>query len=367
MNIALVVHDFDPRYGQGRYAVELARRLGDHHDLRIYANRFGVAPAANVSFQKVPAWRRNSLLTVLTFIRAAERLLQQQPHDLVHSQGLACWNADIITAHVCNSARYQHVPASGRACIFPALVCPLERGFYRQTRARHVIAVSKTVAAEIKAHYDWRRGSSVVYHGTDTRQFRPAENTTERAQARARYHLPERQPVWLFAGEATKGLARVIEQLPDFPEAMLLVISRSAPKAYLEQAARLGVRPRVCWHGPEDRMPLAYQAADIFVYPSEYDAFGLVVAEAMATGLAVVVGRAIGAAEWIVPQGNGLLCDPVQPGSLREALQWLHADLGRGRTLGQAARATVEQHNWDACAAATAAVYEGVARERRAG
>ena len=110
---------------------------------------------------------------------------------------------------------------------------------------------------------------------------------------------------------------------------------------------------------------MAYQAADAFVYPSGYDAFGLVVAEAMASGLPVVIGRSIGAAEWIVPEVNGLLCDPAQPNTLNDSLRWLLSDPQRARTVGQAARATVEQHGWDVCATETAAVYERVAKQRR--
>ena len=78
MKIALVVHDFDLNFGHGRYAVELARRLAPRHDVHVYANRFAVPLAANFTFQKVPAWRRTSLSTVLTFIRPAEKLLQHQ-------------------------------------------------------------------------------------------------------------------------------------------------------------------------------------------------------------------------------------------------------------------------------------------------
>jgi glycosyltransferase involved in cell wall biosynthesis len=100
------------------------------------------------------------------------------------------------------------------------------------------------------------------------------------------------------------------------------------------------------------------------VYPSEYDAFGLVVAEAMASTLPVIVGREIGVAELITHQKNGLLCDPGDSESLRQQLEWVQANPARAARLGHAARQTVEQYSWDACAEGTLRIYEKVVGTR---
>lgn len=365
MKIALVVHDFDPRFGQGRYAVELARRLAVQHDVHVYANRFAAPLSPNVTFQKVRAWRRTAVSTILTFLVKAEARLRRQDYDLIHAQGLTCWHADVITAHICNQARYQDgTPTGVRNRLFPALILPLERRFYQQQRARHLIAVSRKVAGEIAHHYGWRRPESVIYHGTDSSTFHPATNADERRRARARYQLEPAAWVWLFTGEAVKGLRLVIEQLAHFPEATLLVISRSQLEPYRTLATALGVGPRVRFHGVEEETAVACQAADVFVYPSSYDAFGLVVAEAMATKLPVVVGKDIGAAEWIEPGRNGLVCDPRTTATLRQQLEWLRAHPERAQSLGEVGRETVMKHSWDACAEATLAVYEQVRTEK---
>jgi UDP-glucose:(heptosyl)LPS alpha-1,3-glucosyltransferase len=175
-----------------------------------------------------------------------------------------------------------------------------------------------------------------------------------------RYGLDEPAWVWLFVGEATKGLQHVIAQLRHFPDAKLLVMSRSDTATARKLADRLGVAGQVIFQGPIDDVADVYRAADVFVYPSEYDAFGLVVAEAMASALPVVVGFEIGAAEWISHGRNGLLCDPTDPASLHQQLRWIRADPTRAARLGCAARFTVEEHSWDSCAAATLEVYERV-------
>jgi UDP-glucose:(heptosyl)LPS alpha-1,3-glucosyltransferase len=366
MKLALVVHDFDPHFGQGRYCVELARRLAPAHDVHIYANRFGVPLEANWTFQRVPAWRATALTTILTFIRQAEKLLRRRRYDLIHAQGLSCWRADVITAHICNAARARRAGhPGGRHRFFSPIVVPMERRFYRQPHARQLIAVSRRVEAEVVAEYAWQRPRTVIYHGTDTDRFSPPTEG-EKRQARAAYDLAETATAWLFAGEAVKGLSRVIDQLTDFPEASLLVVSRSNLDPFRHRARTLGVNPRIRFFGPEPNMPAAYHAADVLVYPSDYDAFGLVVAEAMAAGLPVVVGQQTGVAEWIVPRQNGLLCDPASPASLRTQLEWLQAEPARSRNLGRAARATVLEHTWDACATATTAVYQKLLAARSA-
>ena len=365
MNVALVVHDFDPNFGHGRYAVELARRLAPHCDLRIYANRFAAAPEPNVAFQRVPALRANALSTVLTFLPAAERLLARRNQDLIHAQGLTCWHADVITGHMCNAAEYERLPpATPRQRLFPAVVVPLERRFFQQARARHLIAISRVFADEIRTHYNWHRDTSIIYHGTDTHTFRPAASNAARRELRAHYDLTSHAWTWLFMGEAVKGLRETIDQLAHFPNAELLVISRSQLADFRDQAARLGVAARVRFHGVEAQPARAFQAADVFVYPSGYDPFGLVVAEAMATELPVIIGQTLGVAEWIEHGRNGLLCDPARPATLQAALAQLAADPALAACLGTAARVTVAAHSWDACATQTLAVYEQVLRER---
>jgi glycosyltransferase involved in cell wall biosynthesis len=220
------------------------------------------------------------------------------------------------------------------------------------------------VAREVIEHYGWNRDATVVYHGTDRLQFRPPHDETERHCAREEYGLQRDAWVWLWAGEAAKGLFHVIPQLQHFPRAHLLVVSRSDVSELRQFASRLGVGAQITFHRPVDDLAEAYRASDVFVYPSVYDPFGLVVSEAMATGLPVIVGSEIGAAEWITHQENGLLCDPANPASLHQQLRWLESDPKRSVTLGSAARRTVTEHSWDRCADATLSVYERVVSAR---
>jgi glycosyltransferase involved in cell wall biosynthesis len=365
MRVALVVDDFALNFGQGRYTVELARRLRHQFEVHLFCNSFQAPHEPGFVFHHVPCWRASAITTSISFAACAERALRRERLDIVHAQGMSCWGADVITAHMCNAAKYQRLPPAGwRGRLFPWLIVPLERRFFRQRRARRLIAISHRFGRDIIAHYGWDKPLSVIYHGTDTDYFCPPENAATCQALRVQFGLPAGAWRWLFMGEAVKGLRDAIAQLVNFPQAVLLAVSRSDFAPYGAFAARLGVGSRVRFWGVESSPVRAFQAADVFVYASRYDPFGLVVSEAMACGLPVVVGQDIGAAEWILPGENGLLCDPGAPESLRAQLKWLAADPARARQLGQAARQTVKAHSWDLCAAQTLAVYESLLKER---
>jgi glycosyltransferase involved in cell wall biosynthesis len=359
IDVALVVHDFDRNNGQGRYCVELTKRLRDRCKFTLYSNTADPAALEGIAWRRVPAWRRRHLGVVFTFLVAAELRLASRHHDLVHAQGLSSWRADIVTVHMINAARLRRLPSARRRDRwFSRLVTPLERGFYRRPRLRHALVMAKGLARELTTEYGWNRPISVVPHGTDTEVFRPPRDVAERAELRARFQVPAQGWVWLFMGEAVKGLREVIEQLPFFPLAHLLVVTRSELASYRDLAARLDVAGRITFFGFAPQPELAYRAADAFIYPSAYDPFGMVATEAMASGLPVVLGREMGAAELVTPGGDGLVCDPADGADLRAQIGLLAADATAASRLGDAARATIMRHDWSACAEATWVAYQ---------
>jgi UDP-glucose:(heptosyl)LPS alpha-1,3-glucosyltransferase len=367
MKVAFVIHDFDQNFGQGRYGVELARYLGSRCEFVVYANTFSAPGISNIRWVPVPAWRFNVVTTVFTFLAASERLLRRDRPDVIHAQGLTSWSADIITGHICNAARARSMAtARRRAHGFIRLITPFERRFYQQRRASELIAISRCLADEIRDEYGWNRGVTVLHHGTNTEQFRPAHDAAERAEYRRHFRLPDGRWTWLFMGEAVKGLKQVIDQLPHFPNAHLLAITRSDAGRYQSQARQLGVLDRISFWGYEPQPELAFRAADVFVYPNDYDPFGMVGSEAMASGMAVVFGRTIGVAELVEHGVNGLLCSPGNPTTIQDQLRRLESDRALGHRLGLAARQTILGTSWEPNSDAVFRLYEKV-HARRSG
>ncbi|HTH47283.1 MAG TPA: glycosyltransferase family 4 protein [Candidatus Limnocylindria bacterium] len=361
MDVALVVHDFDRNNGQGRYCIELTRRLRDRCRFTLYSNTADPDLLDGIVWERIPAWRQRHLTAVFTFLLAVESRLRGREHDLIHAQGLSSWRADVATVHMVNAARaHRLAPARRRDRLFSQIVTPFERAFYRRPQLRHAIVMARGLGRELHEEYGWTKPLSVIPHGTDTEQFRPPADAGERQGLRDRFGVPRDRWVWLFMGEAVKGLGQVIDRLPGFPSAHLLVVTRSPMALFQEQARRVGVAERITFHGFEARPELAYRAADVFVYPSAYDPFGMVATEAMASGLATVIGGDTGAAELVTEGIDGLLCDPARPATLQAKLARLSADPDAAARLGQAARATILRHSWEACGEATLGVYRTV-------
>jgi UDP-glucose:(heptosyl)LPS alpha-1,3-glucosyltransferase len=104
-----------------------------------------------------------------------------------------------------------------------------------------------------------------------------------------------------------------------------------------------------------------FAAADLFVFPTLYEPYGMVISEAMASGIPVITSRAAGAAELIEHGETGwLTADPWDPDQIAVGLRALAADPGLRQRMGAAARSKIEAYTWDRAAEQTMAVYREV-------
>jgi phosphatidylinositol alpha 1,6-mannosyltransferase len=97
-----------------------------------------------------------------------------------------------------------------------------------------------------------------------------------------------------------------------------------------------------------DDLARAYAAFDLFVHTGTRETFGQTLQEAAATGLAVVAPARGGPLDLVDHSRTGLLFDPDDPGSLRDAVAHLAGDRTKRRAMGEAARAHVAGRSWAA-------------------
>lgn len=369
MRIAFVVHDYHQSGGHSRYVSELATRFSDAHEVHVFANTIEPNGATGIQFHRVPAWRRSALTTILTFPLPATRQLNVE-FDIVHAQGISSLRSDVLTAHICSKGWFRarlsnENPPRWKEHLFDRLVSPLEKRIYQNSRTSWVIAVSEKTNRDLAKYYGRTTRTSVIHHGVDTRKFDPQNRERYRAEVLKQSGLSDKDFIFLFVGDLRKGAMTAIKALRQSPGAKLMLVSRTQPIAYEQFATKLGVRDRVVFCPPTDCIEKHYAASDGFVFPTPYDAFGMVISEAMASGLPIITSREAGAAELIEDQREGLLVDNPSDASLvAEHMKRLMADSELRQSLARAARKKMETHSWDMVAEKTMEVYRHVLAER---
>jgi|GEM_PF-136289 glycosyltransferase involved in cell wall biosynthesis len=225
----------------------------------------------------------------------------------------------------------------------------LER-FTRLTcqRARRVIAISQATAQDAIATLGVSADRvDVAAPGFDSGRFHPLP-AEQIAAFRKANDLPER--FWLFIGtlEPRKNLVTLLEGYAALPvsERLPLIIGGGKGWDYepiFEAVARYQLEPFVRFTGfiPADDLPLWYNSAESFIYPSVFEGFGLPVLEAMSSGTPVIVSHASSLIELAEPCGQ--LVDPHDPAAWRDALRMAGGDpawreIARQRGLEQAQR-----------------------------
>ncbi len=182
---------------------------------------------------------------------------------------------------------------------------------------------------------------------------------------RERHSIGDDVSVILFVGGDwdRKGLAHAIKafSLLNCPEAVLLIIGSGDVVAYQQIARDYGVEGKVIFVGQSKEVWQYYAASDALVLPTFNEAFGLVVLEAMSSGLPVLVSSLAGASELVNDGVNGLIInDPSDALEIATKLGTMLFDENLRMSLGKEARQTALKYTWDLVAQRHIEVYEAI-------
>jgi UDP-glucose:(heptosyl)LPS alpha-1,3-glucosyltransferase len=352
LKIALVVHDLHERGGHSLYTRILADKLSSRHDVAVFANVCERPEDALWTSHHVRAWRKNAQATVQTFplgLRAHAAQLDQ--YEIRHMQGYCGGQPDVVTAHICVAAYLDSLrDVSLRHRLSLQLMAAAEARFYRRYEGR-TIAVSRKVARELEEFYGLRGPLSVIPHGVDVTRFGQEEREQHRASVRAELGVREEELLVLYAGDLTKAHAYLRELAAAMPSTRFVIVTSS--QAYHWHAPNVSILPNT------SRLARYYAAADAFVFPTTYDAFGMVLLEAMASGLAVFSSDRAGASELISHGADGFIT-PLDRWVDATAEQLL--DRESLREIGRAAERSARSHDWSTVVEQVEQVYFETAR-----
>jgi UDP-glucose:(heptosyl)LPS alpha-1,3-glucosyltransferase len=288
------------------------------------------------------------------------------PFDIIHAQGFCGLRQNVVTAHICNAAWFAAVDQSTkrqswRKRVFRTIVTRLERMLFRPGRGTRFIAVSALVRDDLARHYGLSERVDVIHHGIDTARFHPQNALTCRRPVRSELGLREDEFVALYVGDWQKAGPPLVRGLALAADVKLVVVTRTSETQVVEDARRESVAQQIVLVRPTEAIERYYAAADVFLFPTFYDTFGMVLTEAMASGLAVIASPAAGASELIRHEQNGLILDSAwDEQSLARHLRRLTDDPDLRQRLGVAARESMLAMTWDEVAQRTLQVYEQV-------
>jgi len=363
MKIGLVVEHFDPRRGGlEQWAWQFVQALQNRgHQVWVISRSFSAeADRLGICCCQTPAG-----LSRLGFARVAEQWLRQLDLDIIHDTG-AGWYCDVFQPHwgswlALTERKLLLLPRWLRPCkrilirYLPRYreIRRLLEGQYRSD-GRLFLALSTQAAKDFQHFHgvppEYIR---IVHNGVDIERFHPANRSRWRSQLRRQFGLDEETMLVLIVAHNFR-----LKGVPTVQEAVCRLAARGRRVQLWvvggrRQGASHGGNGRAESQGPirflgpvEDTVPY-YAAADLYVHPTLYDTFSLVVLEAMASGLPVITSRFNGVQELLHSGREGyVLDDPLDVEELVRKME-ICLDPGIRQQMGQSARRLAEQHPFE--------------------
>jgi glycosyltransferase involved in cell wall biosynthesis len=231
-------------------------------------------------------------------------------------------------------------------------------------RARKVITVSRFSAHEIAAVYGLTPDLIVTIHNGVADEFRPMKDDDAMEGLRRRLHIPPGGFV-LFVGGADPRknhrtfLQAAARQEKDLGGRTLILVGDPVHRfgSYYETARACGLESTVVCPGrvPIADLKLLYTYADLFVFPSLYEGFGMPVLEAMACGAPTITSATSALPE--IAGDAALLVNPTDVMALGQTIVRVLLDSVLGESLRTKGLARVKEFTWRNAAIQTLALY----------
>jgi UDP-glucose:(heptosyl)LPS alpha-1,3-glucosyltransferase len=355
--------------GAERYSIAVVEQLAARHEIHVFAQQTTHA-WPGVTYHRVsmplakPRWLNQLWYATATWWKT------RRGFDIVHSHENT-WHGNVQTLHVKTVRRsvlggrsgLQWLAARLKVAFSPRLgaYLLLERARLRLRPDRAVVVVSQTLLQEVQQEYPATRSMlHVITPGVDT----PARIATKKEARHALSTGAEGQIVLFVANDyRRKGLDALLQAMTGLPTAVRLLVAGSCAQmgTYRDLARAMGLGDRVEFLGPQQDMQMAYACADVLAHPTLEDSFGMVVLEAMAYGLPVLVSgaRHCGFAASLQDEKDALLLvDPNNAEEVRTALHRILSDKALADALIANAADVVRMHTWQHAAMA----YDGLYR-----
>ncbi len=375
--IAVVIPKYGLVGGAEGFAAGLTERIAadPRFEVHVFANRWA-ALSDRISFHRIPMIRFPRFLTTPSFAWFVQQhMAASGTFDLVHTHD-RIFAADIYTMHgIPHRWWVRQVRQKKRMSLFDrATACMEDRLIYRGG-CRRFLAVSELARRVFLEEYSVEPEQVAVLHpGIDGAPYSKLDRGRCRQEVRARLGIASDDPLILFVSmnfsvkgldHLFRGLGRLRQKSP-VARFRLLVVGRGDEKAYGRLARDLGIGDAVVFSGAvaRERLPEIYLAADCYAMLSRFDTFGMVVLEAMAAGLPVLVSGCVGARDLVQEGENGFVIEePGDADAIAERIGALLRDDLLGM-MGPKALQTARENSWETAVRKVLEVYEEILNGR---
>lgn len=396
--LTFAIHDLNSWGGHDRSTLEIARRLSHRFgvDLFVYSitDPQGLESWGDVRIFKVWPYFKKPAFALITYFYLASlvrfgiyKKLIQSEKTVIHATGACSLVSDIVQVQFVNSAwkdlkkklpegLYQ-APHSRTHHVFKrAIIQTYHEGMLHYDSAierlvyckdKTYIAISQQVKRELKKYFGLSDQVHVIHHGVDGKAFCPVndDNRRERDTIRQSLGIKPDEVVIAFVGAyERKGLSIAIEAVGKLPVEIqnrmkLLAVGSGAVEGFRARAKELGISERICFVQHVRHVAPYYRASDVFLLPTFYEPFGLVITEALASGLPSIVSAQAGGAELIRHGESGFLInDPLRFDDITQLLSQVITDANLRKKVGLMAREVAEQRSWEQVANEYAHIIE---------
>ncbi len=362
MRVALAFPGCHRRAGVERVVWECARFLDTRgHTVTVFANEWEEAPGSHITYVRVPMLRRPYFLRGASFFRQCTRALHSATYEVLNTHGCVCPTGGV---HWVQSVHHAWLERS-RAMLsssLPRAVTAKSESFtphstgaraeaFRKGGYRKIIVTTEQVRQDLTRIFGLLEEDIVIIpNGFDPENFNPGRRRAHRKDARNALSLGETDIALLFVAHELerKGYRTILQalQLLHRPDLKVLVVGRADRQRAAVLAEAHGVSEQVIICGPTSDVAHFHAAADLFVLPTQYEAFCLAILEALGSGLPVITSAVPGAQDAIVEGENGsLIQDPNSGEQLALALQ-AYLDGQFREQISMQVSSTVEKYQW---------------------
>jgi glycosyltransferase involved in cell wall biosynthesis len=364
--------------GISQYVASIVARLPElapAHQLVVFVNEADAHwvqswhPALKVV--EFPDWTAHPVASIFWHLTALPRELKRHGCDLVFMPAgnrRLGWRYGVPSVGTVHDLSQLHVPQKYDALRMFYIMRVLPRMMRRLTR---VISVSESTRRDLEsfARVDPAR-IRVVHNGADLTRFSARHRDAAKSAVAAELGLPPDFLLYIARLEHPgKNHVRLLEAFAalkrdtGLPHKLVLVGSRWNGAELIEaRVEELGLESEVVFPGfvPNETLPDLYAAADLFVFPSLFEGFGIPVLEAMACGTPVCASNVSSIPE--VVGEAGLLFDPHEPSEIADAMRRLLTDPSLRAELVERGLAQAKRFTWDDAAAAVLEELEKAGR-----